>query len=95
MQSWSLPRSIAISTVRWSVSTGVTTRSGRGSSHSALWVQTRVQTPQPRQISAASSARRLRGFDGSFAETRVIASTGQTSTHLPQPLQVASSTCGR
>ena len=90
-----LPRSMAMSTERWSVSTGVTTRVGRGSSQSPFVGQTRVHTPQPRQMSALSSARRLRGLAGSLAFTRVIASTGQASTHLPQPLQVVASTCGR
>ena len=86
---------IAIITVRWSVSTGVITRFGRGSSHRAAWEHVRVQTPQPRHRSVASCALRLRGCAGSFAETSVIASTGHKFTHLPQPLHVSPSTCGR
>ena len=35
------------------------------------------------------------GFAGSFADTRAMASTGQTSTHLPQPLQCASFYAGQ
>ncbi len=37
---------------------------------------------------------RLFGLWGSFADTSVIASTGQALTHLPQPLQRSTWTCG-
>ena len=64
-----------MSTVRWSVSTGVTTRSARVSSASPSVGQTRVQTPQPRQRSTSTRARLRFGRFGSFAETAAIAST--------------------
>ncbi len=53
-------------------------------------LQLRMHTPQPRQSSSFSLAIFILGFSGSCAETGVIASTGQTLTHLPQPLQVSS-----
>ena len=90
MQSCSLPRSIAIRTLRCRESTGVMTRSARASSQSPSVGQTRVHTLQPRQRSALSAAFRFFGRCGSLAETSVIASTGQVVTHFAQPLHSSS-----
>lgn len=86
IRCWSLPRSIAITTVRYALFTGVITRFSRGLSMTAFSGQARTHSPQPRQSSYESLASRRLGLCGSFADTSDIASTGQTFTHFPHPL---------
>src|SRR5271157_1345748 len=92
---WSLPRSMAMSTVRWAVVTGVMTRFTRERRDKPFRVHTRTHTPQPRQSACWSFARLRLGWRGSPAETRPMASTGQASTHFPQPLHSSAFTSGR
>jgi hypothetical protein len=51
MRFWSLPRSMAMGTVRWAVVTGVVTRFTRERRDKPFRAQTRTHTPQPRQDS--------------------------------------------
>src|ERR1035437_7911897 len=69
-------------------------RSVRLFSSIAFLSQPLRHTPQPRQISCSTFAFFLPGFEGSFADTSVIASTGHKATHLPQPLQFSSTIYG-
>ncbi len=87
MRFWSLPRSIAITTVRCAESSGVMMRSGRTVSRIACRRQVRLQRPQPihteRSIVGAAPGSSWRS-----------ASTGHTSAQRPQPLHVCSTTTG-
>src|SRR5512137_1178396 len=94
MRFGSLPRSMAIRTALWTESSGVMTRSGLDASDRLLVLQTRTQTAQPRQNRAATLASFFLGCKGSLAETRLMASTGQTAAHSPQPVQEPLSTTG-
>ena len=58
----SLPRSIAIITARWVELTGVMTRSGRASSSMRVALQSRTQTPQPRQSRSSRRGLALLGL---------------------------------
>ena len=58
------------------------TRCGLDCSRIPAFGQLLTQTPQPRQISSCNTAFFILGRWGLLADTKVIASTGQTLTHF-------------
>ena len=84
ISSCSSPRSVAIATILWVVSRGVTILCGRGSKIRAYVGQCLMHTPQPIHFSSMTKARL------SLPSPLIsIASTGQTAAHFPQPTHLS------
>ena len=88
---WSVPFSIACKMKRWVLLTGVMIWIGRRFKTMVFVGQFLAQTPQPRQISLLMTGRFLWVVSSSFM---VIASTGHTFSHFPQPTQPSSPISG-
>ena len=87
----SLPRSMAMTTARWVEFSGVITRCGRDAKRErVLRAGPDADAAAEAQFLVQDGRSSCLGRWGSLAETRPRASTGQTSTHLPQPVQAAS-----